>query len=197
MTINDYLKGLSKVVSSLVGNKLSTVKGEGNTTRPSVFIARRKPNKPEYPYAACDYVGSGDYGLRQLHSRFVGNDQETYYNRRLRLRVAFYGNYGDDILSITDDFRNRLLSDRGLQELASFMEGAGLISISEPNFNSNVLSTEYEEFSFITIDFWVISTVREEQFDDITSVDINGNLYQKDFQQVEPPLTINTVVNDQ
>lgn len=193
MTINDYLKGLSKVVSSLVGNKLSTVKGEGNTTRPSVFIARRKPNKPEYPYAACDYVGSGDYGLRELHTTQNGNSSETYFNRRMRLRVAFYGNYDDDILTTCQELKDRFYTQQGTELFEQFMQGAGIIGVSEPQLNSTVLSTEYEEFCFITIDFWYISKVTET-FTSINQSEIEGGLFVE-YDQQQPPLTINNTVN--
>lgn len=192
MKVRDYLIGLSKVVSGLIGNQLSLSKGKD--PRPSVFIVRKRPNKPDYPYVTCDYVGLGDFGLKPLHSFLNDEGQlETQFNRRLRLRVAFYGQYENDILSICQELKDRLYSQKGKDLLETYMKGAGVTFVSEPQFVSNVLSTDFEEFCFIIIDFWYISKVVED-FESIDEAQVDGNLFV-DFDQEEQPITITTDLN--
>ena len=188
MTLREYLQGLSKVVSSLVGNKLSIAKGSNPI--PSVFIARQKPPKPLYPYAITDYIGKGNYGDRELYSSFNEDNTsfDSYFNRRLRLRVAFYGKYEDSVLDTADELASRLRTAKGRELLALYMPDSGLMEVSEPTYNDNLITTDYEEFSSIEIDFWIISKISDEQFYSIDSAEINGELYE-DYEQQKPPLT--------
>ena len=54
MTLQEYLQGLSKVISELVGDKLAVAKGSNPI--PSVYIERQKPPKPLYPYCTTTYL---------------------------------------------------------------------------------------------------------------------------------------------
>lgn len=192
MTLQEYLQGLAKVTSALVGDKLSVAKGSNPI--PSVYIERQKPPKPFYPYATTDYIGKGKYGSRELYSAFNEdtNTHDTFFNRRLRLRVAFYGMYEHNILDIAEELEMRMRSDRGAELLELYMPNAGLMGVSEPTLNSNVITNEFEEFTFITIDFWVISKVSDSNFYYITEAPVEGELYQYSYDQEEEPLTITT-----
>lgn len=193
MSINNFLTGLSKVVSDLVGNQLSTTKAQSGT-KPSVFVARQKPPKPEYPYAACDYVGMGNIG-RGLYQEFDTNTNTltSSFNRTLRLRVAMYGNYSDDILSKIEYFRNSLFTDKGKYSLKTNMNGAGILSVSAPQLNSNVLSTDFEEFAFVVIDFWTIDSITES-VTAIEGVEYEGAVEDLSIEQDDEPLIVHNVI---
>lgn len=189
MTLQEYLQGLAKVVSELVGDKLSVAKGSNPI--PSVFIERQKPPKPFYPYSTTDYIGKGKYGARELYSAFNEdtNSNEHFFNRRLRLRVSFYGKYGDNILDTAEFLEMKLKTEEGQQVLDKYMPRAGLMQTSDPSYNDNLLNTDYEEFCFLSLDFWIISVLSDTEFYHITDINVDGRLYE-DFEQQEPPLTI-------
>ena len=71
------------------------------------------------------------------------------------------------------------------------MPNAGLTGVSEPSYTDELLTTDYQEFAFITIDFWVISTITDSEFYTITSGEVEGKLYT-DYEQQEEPLTLTT-----
>lgn len=190
MTVTEYVQGLAKVTSSLVGDKLSLA-GKGSNAIPSVFVGRQKPSKPFYPYSICDYIGKGKYGSKALHRSFNEdtNTSDTYFNRRLRLRVAFYGKYGDNILDTIEELEMLLRTDKGKRVMKLYMPCAGLMTISEPDYRDDLLTTDYEEFVAITIDFWVISKVSDFNFYEIRSGKVEGELYHDDPEE-ENTLTI-------
>jgi len=180
MNLDDYLKGLSKVTSELIGSKLAIAKGSNPI--PSVFIARQKHPKTFYPYGVCDYIGKGNYGARKAYSSFNEDSTEftTYFNRRLRLRVAFYGKYEDNILDIADELASRLRTVKGQQTLNLYMPHAGLMDVSEPTYRTDLLNTDYEEFAAITLDFHIISEIVDLDFYVIEQAPINGDLFEVD-----------------
>lgn len=191
MSIKEYLRGLSKVTSGLIGSSLSQVQSSTGGTTPASFVARQKPPKPTYPYSTCDYIGTANIGSRELYRETIGTTETTYFNRRMRLRVALFGNYDDDVLSLIEELRNRIYTPQGEELIKTHMDGAGILAISDPTFNSNLLTTDYEEFASIDIDFWIISEVSRTG-DVIDGVETTGGLSQESFDQDEPPLTIDT-----
>lgn len=190
MTLQEYLQGLAKVTSALVGDKLSVAKGSNPI--PSVYIERQKPPKPFYPYATTDYIGKGKYGARELYSAFNEDTDthDTFFNRRLRLRVAFYGMYEHNILDIAEELEMRMRSDRGAELLELYMPNAGLMGVTEPTLNSNVITNEFEEFTSITADFWVISKISDDGFFYINSPSVGGEYYNNIDSGESPELTI-------
>lgn len=189
MTLQEYVQGLAKVTSELVGDRLSIAKGTNPI--PSVFVGHQKPPKPLYPYSTTDYIGTGNYGAKEVYS---GYDEgkgtyDSHFNRRIRLRVAFYGKYGDNVLDTSSIIAHALRTEKGRKVLKKYMAGAGIMSVSEPSHNDTLITTDFEEFCFITIDFWVISTISDRDFYNITSVNSDGSLYV-DYDQQEPPLKI-------
>ena len=191
MTLQEYLQGLSKVISELVGDKLAVAKGSNPI--PSVYIERQKPPKPLYPYCTTTYIGRGNYGSKELYSSFCENTNtyNSYFNRRIRLRAAFYGKYGDNVLDTADELGARLRTAKGIELLERYMPNAGLTGVSEPSYTDELLTTDYQEFAFITIDFWVTSTITDSEFYTITSGEVEGKLYT-DYEQQEEPLTLTT-----
>ncbi len=178
MTLQEYLQGLAKVTSALVGDKLSVAKGSNPI--PSVYIARQNHPKTFYPYGVCDYIGKGNYGSRKAYSSFNEDSTEytSYFNRRLRLRVAFYGNYGDNVLDTADELASRLRTSKGQQVLSGYMPYAGLMGVSEPTYRNELLTTDYEEFASITLDFHIISEIVDLDFYAIEQAPIEGDLVE-------------------
>ena len=178
MNLDDYLKGLTKVTSELVGSKLAIAKGSNPI--PAVFIARQKHPKTFYPYGVCDYIGKGNYGSRKAYSSFNEDSTEytSYFNRRLRLRVAFYGNYGDNVLDTADELASRLRTSKGQQVLSRYMPSAGLMGVSEPTYRDELLTTDYEEFASITLDLHIISEIVDLDFYAIEQAPIEGDLVE-------------------
>lgn len=196
MTLQEYLQGLAKVVSDLVGDKLSVAKGSNPI--PSVYIERQKPPKPFYPYSTTDYIGTGSYGVRELHRTFddTTNSEVSYFNRRIRLRVAFYGVYGNNILDITDELANKLRTSKGRSLIAKYMPDASLNEVSTPSYNTSLLTTDYEEFSFITLDFWVISTISDSSFYYISETEVTGELKEQHTDEDYLILTAKAQLSD-
>lgn len=187
------LNGLVRVVRDLIGYRLSTVKGANNTTLPSVIQERSNTPKPPHPYVTVDYTNIRKVGYSQRDSYLNDNeDQVDEFDYIVRFTVRVNANNDQDSLGILEEFRSRLFTTRGLSKIREFMPQYGLLNTSDIVFFPSIMTTDYEEASRLTIDFWARSIIVDETIDVITDVIVNGDLYE-DYDQVEPPLNVNII----
>lgn len=197
INVKQHVKNLAKVVSSIVGNKLSQSKGSSGMV-PSVLIARQNNPKRDLPYAICDYIGVLPYGPRELYRETLEDGSTVvHFSKIIRLRVSFHGNVKNDVLSIADELRDMFYTSSGSSILTQYMNGAELLSVSEPVFSDNLINTDYEELSILTLDFTYVGQRIFTGSDSTTinTIDYSGELFE-DYEDDDDPLNINQVITN-
>ena len=197
LSVNGITSGLLKIVRELIPQRLSTIAGPNNTTVPSVILARSKTPKPSFPYAVIDHIGIQKIGYADRASYFDSNDDEvTEFDYKIRCMVSVHAGTDEDSLGICEEFRSRLLTTQGRRSVLTHLINpfnTDILSTSEIIFLPSLDSTDFEEVSQITIDFWARSVIVDETTETIDSISLDGELY-KDFDQSEPPLEVNVNV---
>lgn len=196
MALNiDGVKGsLVTTCAALVGDKLSEVKTQ-SSTRPAVFKARQKPPRPEFPYISLDYLGSTPQGLNYRSSYFDDNKDLVYeYTKTLRFYIDVHSDTENGSDEIAIDLKDLLLTQKGKDLLEQYAENnydvlVSVVNTIGPSFNPSLMNTDYEEVSRILIDLSVVNVLVDETVGEITSTEVNGELYE-DYDQSEPPVDI-------
>ena len=197
LMMDENASALVRVVSDLIGYRLSSLPSSSGGTLPSVIRNRTGSFKPEFPYAVVDYVNVNKTGYGQRASYLDENEDEVdEFDYVGRFLIQIQGGIDDDVLSICTECGSRLLTSKGKRKFKMYFQDqglkSGLLSISSPLFTPSRLATDFEESARITVDIWMRSVIVDETTDVIQDVEVNGELCE-DFDQVNPPLDVNVI----
>lgn len=192
LDITGITNGLVTTVSNLVGSRLSTIAAGGGTTKPAVIVNRSGGNKPDFPYAVVDHIGVNSVGYSQRDSYMDENDDEVNeFDYTGRFVVQINGGIANDAISICTELRSRLFTTQGKNQVYDNLLDSRILSISDISFFPTRLSTDFEEVARLTIDLSMRDIIVDTTTSTIENIDLDGELYI-DFEQVDPPLSVNT-----
>lgn len=174
-TVKAIMADTCKVVSQLIGSKLSQV-GSAPNNLPAVFIANTKPPKPTYPYVTISDFGVFTHGNSTLNS-FVNSSgglvQE--FSKTLTLSISVYDKVTGDCTSLCDELRDLLRMSGGM-DLYESVVGHPIMSISGVTPSSVFVKTDFEESARMTIDIHVINTYVDALVTTIDQTQLDGSL---------------------
>lgn len=195
LDIRNITKGLTKVVSDLVGYKLTKVRGQGGIQVPAVFIKREAIDRPEYPYVVVDYVGF-DFNGSTVRDQYLNSnlDEVTVTEVVGNFTIEVIAGAGVDPLSILQELTERLNTTRGQRVLReSTDEEVGLLDIGNAVSNPTPLQTTFQEVGRVLLRLNLVSVLVDDTTGTIEKANIDGYTYN-DFDQQEFPYEIETDV---
>ena len=189
LNIRGTASGLVRTVRELVGSQLSEY-GPPPNNRPAVFIARKMPPKPSFPYAVVDFLDNSGEGY-STSSEYVDNSDDSLvheYDYTISFFIDIHTDDNDDSMSICTELRDRIFTDRGLG-LIEEHTNYRLLDVSAVDFSSNYMSTIYEEVSRIVVEISARSIINDDSVGVIENISVDGELYV-DYDQTDPPITV-------
>lgn len=186
---------MADIASDAVGSLLSTMVTDEGTV-PSIIIAR--PNitsPPDYPYIVVDTLGINDADYYEVCSAY--NDQGFYTTYRNVDVLLNYHVYGDKSKNIASRLRSYFNFDRVSDELftdirCSFTDASSITNVPQ------LLPDRHIESS----DFTLILQTTDDLVDDyvdgtqeITSIDLDGELYRTEDDPEPIPVDVNVSKN--
>lgn len=177
LNVNNITSGVVNLVKEIIPHRLSTVKGQSGQL-PAVMLERNRGPKPNFPYATVDRVGIRQQGLSVKNSYINEDDKQTdEFEYLIRVVVYVRGSPDHDTLGIAEELKSRISLPRNLNRLYE-LTGCTLLSSTDPNLNGNLMSTNFEEVTNITLDLLGIASYVDEDTTIITDVSTEGQLYE-------------------
>jgi hypothetical protein len=187
-------KGLCKVISELVGSRLSTLKGEGGSQIPAVLIKRIAVLEPSFPYVLVSHVTSIPLG-RDIKARYLNDnlDEVTVVEYVSTFTVEVMGGVDNEAISIASELNTRMFSSQGSASLSEFVTNANLTNIQNIVQNSSRMETDFRENARSVYEFGMESVVVDNTVEVIEQLEMDGSSFD-DYDQVESPINIETNV---
>jgi len=183
--------GIVRTVSTLVGDQLSTIKGEAGDI-PSVFKMRQKPPRPSFPYIVVGGGTSDKVGYSYKTRYFNEDGNEVYeYDKILTFFIDVHSKVDTNSLSIASNLRDLFFTSYGKDLLCS-NANVSVLRVDEPTFSPTLMNTDYEEVSRIIFRVSANNIIVDTQTGQITNVSVDGELYL-DYDQIESPVDINII----
>ena len=194
INVKQEARNITKLVSDLIGYRLSTVKGEGNTRIPSVFIKRTPILEPNFPYASVDFNTPMPQG-RDIRYKYLDENGEevTIQEFATAFSVEVFGGVSDDTSGIATELQTRLYTSKGERALREYIPNMELMQVTNPVFSSSTMSTEYKEVTRIMLNFSLVNIITDTSNGVIEKIRLRGSKYD-DFEQEQPPHIIQTNV---
>lgn len=177
LNVNNITSGVVNLIKEVIPHRLSTVKGQ-NGQLPAVMLDRNRGPKPSFPYVTVDHVGLRQQGLSVKNSYLNEEDKQTdEFEYLIRIVMYVRGSPDHDTLGIAEELKSRISLPKNLNRLYT-LTGCTLLSSSDPNLSGNLMSTNFEEVTNITLDLLGISTYVDEDTALITDISTEGQLYE-------------------
>jgi hypothetical protein len=194
LDIDSVERGLCRVITELVGSRLSTLKGEGNTQVPSVLVKRQAVLEPKFPYILVSYITAIPLG-RDIKDRYLNDndDEVTIVEYVSTFTVEVMGGVADNAISIASELNTRMFSSQGSVSLSENITNAELTNIQNIVRNSSKMETDFRENARSIYEFGMESLVVDNTIEIIEKLEMDGSSYD-DYDQEESPINIETNV---
>jgi hypothetical protein len=185
---------LCKLVSELIGYRLSKVKGQGSTKIPSVLIKRTPILEPSFPYACVDFNTPMPQG-RDIRDKYLDEDDNevTVQEFATAFSVEIFGGVNEDTAGIATELQTRLYTSSGSRALRNHIPNMELLQVTNPVFSSSTMSTEYKEVTRIMLNFSLVNIITDTSNEIIEKIQLTGSKYD-DFEDSQPSHIIQTNV---
>lgn len=154
LDLDNIYRALRTSISNSVGSRLSQISPPNGSPYPAIIKARQDGTRPNLHYITMDIEDTIPLSTNGLHTTVDDQTGETIYTLLYEVYVCLQC-YGDEALSILQDYQTYFMIDDGVRYQLQADAGLASQKLGKVKSIPDFLQTNHEERSQLRMSFYV------------------------------------------